>query len=104
MDVLTDKSYKSTQKISRYTKFPYYYHRIDDKYVYGTTSYLDDSTPYTTYTLTFDMYLDDLALMFYDNPTLYWIIADFNRIVDPFILLSKGSVVKIPVYSNITYI
>ena len=103
MDVLTDKSYKSSAKLSRYSKFPYYYHSLDDKYTYGTTSYLDDTTPYTSYTLRSDMYLDDLALMFYNNPTLYWIIADFNRILDPFSPISAGSVIKIPTYSNITY-
>ena len=37
------------------------------------------------------------------DTTYYWIIADFNRIQDPFINLPVGYTIKIPVLSNIEF-
>lgn len=103
MDVLTNKSYKDYARISRYSPFPYYYHTKDDKYIVGTTAYLKDTTVYTLYTVQRGDTLDSLALEFYNNPTLYWIICSFNRIQDPFIELKEGQKLKIPSISNIEF-
>ena len=103
MEVLKNKSYKQYDKISRYSPFPYYYHTKDDKYVYGKTSYLRDDTLYTTYTIKRGDTLDGLALEFYNNPTLFWIICSFNRIQDPFTQLKEGETIKIPSLSNIEF-
>ena len=48
-DILTQKTYKKYDKISRYANFPCYYNITDLKYQYGTTAQLDDSTPYIMY-------------------------------------------------------
>lgn len=103
MDILTDKTYKEYSKLSRYSPFPYYYHSVDDKYIYGTTAYLKDTTIYTLHTIKRGDTLDSLALEYYNNPTLYWIICSFNRIRDPFIQLEEGQKIKIPSISNIEF-
>ena len=103
MDVLKNKSYKSYKKLSRYSNFPYYYHTLDDKYVYGITAHLKNDTPYILHTVKKSDTLDSLALYYYNNPTYYWIICDFNRIQDPFIDLEEGQKIKIPSFSTIEF-
>lgn len=103
MDVLTDKVYKDYPKLSRYSGFPYYYHTVDNKYIYGTTAYLKDTTLYKIHTVTKGDTFDSLALEYYNNPTLYWIICSFNRIRDPFIELEEGTKIKVPSISNIEF-
>jgi nucleoid-associated protein YgaU len=47
--------------------------------------------------------LDTLALYYYNNPTYFWVIADFNRIQDPYADLVVDSVLRIPTFSNIAF-
>jgi nucleoid-associated protein YgaU len=103
MEVLRNKSYTDSGRLSRYTPFPYYYHTKDDKYISGVTSYLKDTTVYTSYDVQRGDTFDSIALEFYNNPTLYWIICSFNRIQDPFTELVEGQVLKIPSISNIEF-
>ena len=103
MTVLRDKMYKDYAYTSRYIAFPYYYHSIDHKYVYGITAYLDDSTPYTAHTVKRNDTIDTLALEYYNNPTLYWIICSFNHIQNPYTKLVEGSIIKIPSISTLKY-
>lgn len=104
MSVLTGKSYKEYKKLSRYSSFPYYYHNVDNKYIYGKTAYLRDDTTYFIHIVSKGDTLDSLALTYYNNPTSYWIIASFNRIQDPFKPLVEGSTLKIPSISTIEFI
>ena len=103
MDVLSKKSYKSFNKISRYTPFPYYYHKLDDKYIIGMDSWLKDNTLYITHIVKPGDTYDSLALKYYNNPVHYWIICSFNRILDPYELPEVGSELKIPTLSNIEF-
>ena len=103
MSVLKNKSYKTYDKLSRYGNFPYYYHSIDNKYIYGLTAYLDDTTLYTMHTIRQGDTLDNLALHYYNNPTYYWIIASYNHIQNPYKALIVGSKIKIPSISNIEF-
>lgn len=103
MNILKNKAYKEYDKISRYSSIPYYYHTLDNKYIYGVGSYLRDDTLYTLYTIQPRDTIDSLALRFYNNPTLFWIICDFNRINDPYIKLIPGEKIKIPALSNIEF-
>ena len=103
MEKLINKSYKEYSYTSRYSVFPYYYHTEDDRYVSGLTSYLDDSTIYSLHVVRQGDTLDNLALKYYNNPTLYWIICSFNHIQDPYIKLYEGQTLKIPSISNIQY-
>lgn len=103
MEVLTSKSYKDYSYVSRYSGFPYYYHKKDDKYVYGISAYLDDSTVYTLHTVQRGDTLDRLSLEYYGNPTLYWIICSYNHIQNPYKSLVPGTSLKIPSISNIQF-
>lgn len=103
MSVLKNKVYNNEARLSRYTPFPYYYHSIDDKYVRGTVSYLKDTTPYTLHVVGNYESFDSLALKYYKNPTLYWIICSFNRIQDPYTELEVGTTIKIPSLSTIEF-
>ena len=103
MNVLKNKSYRSYDKLSRYSNIPFYYHSEDNKYIYQTGAWLKDDTPYTLYTVKEHDTFDSLALYYYNNPTLYWIICDFNRIQDPYSSLIPGSQIKIPSISNLEF-
>lgn len=104
MDRLVDKAYRSYEYVSRYTSFPYYYDVDDEKYIYGTTSQLKQDTSYVMHKVLPNDTFDSLALKYYNNPTLYWVICDFNRIQDPFTELKVGERIKIPTLSNISFI
>lgn len=101
--MLIDKSYKQYSYISRYNVVPYYYNTQDKKYIYGITSYLDDTTPYTLHTVVRGETIDNLALKFYGNPTLFWILCSFNRITNPYKTLNEGEQIKIPSISTIKF-
>lgn len=103
MDVLKNKAYKEYSYTSRYSSFPYYYHTKDKKYISGITAYLDDTTVYTLHTIKQGDTLDRLALQYYNNPTLYWIICSYNHIQNPYKELIAGKTLKIPSISNIQY-
>ena len=100
---ISSKLYKDYSYTSRYSSFPYFYNKSDDKYFYGLTSYLDDTTYYTLHTVERKETPDSLALKYYGNPTLYWIICSFNHIQNPYVVFSQGQVIKIPSISNIKY-
>ena len=104
MDVLKDEAKKSYPYVSRYSSFPFYYHTKDDKYIYGITAQLSDDVVYVAHQVAEKDTLDSLADYYYGRPDLYWIIADFNKIQDPYIDLFKNfTTLKIPSLSNITF-
>ena len=103
MDILINKSYKKYDRVSRYNNFPYYYNVEDEKYIYGTTAYLDDTSAYTLHKVTKNDTLDSLALEYYGNPTFFWVIADFNRIQDPYDSIENMGYIKIPSFSGLTF-
>lgn len=102
-NVLTNKTFKEYHKISRYSGIPYYYNTVDNKYIYGIGTNLKDTTTYKVHKVREEDTLDSLALYYYNNPTYFWIIADFNRIQDPYTKLEVGSHIKIPTFSNIEF-
>ena len=105
MDVLKDKKTKSYSYISRYSAVYYYYHTLDNKYLYGMTKQLSDETSYVLHKIKETDSLDSLANHYYGRPDFFWIIADFNRITDPFICLKDlpDKTIKIPAVSNLNY-
>lgn len=101
--ILTDKNYKDYNYFSRYTSYPYYYHNIDKKYIYGTPTQLNKTITYMIYKVKKNDTLDSIALNYYNNPTLFWAIADFNSIQDPYIKLTVGQELKIPTLSELSF-
>ena len=102
-DKLTNKQYKDYDYLSRYTSFPFYYNEGDRKYIYGVTSQLNQSITYVLHEIKVNETLDTLALDYYNNPTFFWIIADFNHIQDPFLKLEIGSKLKIPTLNEVNF-
>ena len=47
---------------------------------------------------------DNLSLLYYGNPTYYWVICSFNRVQDPFKELVVGEKIKIPTISVIKFL
>jgi hypothetical protein len=105
MDVLTNKQRRTDYDApSRYTPFYYYYNTKDKKYVYGLTSHILNNAEYVAYNVMPSDTLDSLALRFYGRPDYFWVIADFNRIKDPFIKLQTYfKVIKIPNLGQIVF-
>ena len=104
MDVLKNKSRITYAYISRYANFPFYYHSLDKKFVYGMTNQLSLDTAYVEVTVNPEDTLDKLANDYYGRPDYYCLIADFNRIQDPFIKLSNYyQKIKIPALASIQY-
>lgn len=103
MDVLEDKTYKEYDYTSRYASFPYYYNREDKKYVQGLTGQLEDDSVFVLHEVQQGETLDSIALDSYSNSTFFWVIADFNRIQDPFKPLVVGSYLKIPTLASIKF-
>ena len=103
MDVLVNKQYKSYDKFSRYSPLPYYYNIDDNKYVYATYHQLKDNSNYQLYVTQKNDTYDSISLKFYNNPTYYWIIVDFNRINDPFVSPQEGTKLKIPSFSTLMF-
>lgn len=104
MDRLENKRYGNFDYTSRNTGRPYYYDTKDHKDFFGLASNLLPGTPWVAHKVTDTDNLDSLALKYYNNPTLWWVIADFNRLQDPFIKLSdKFKIIKIPSISSIEF-
>ena len=102
--MLINKQHKSYDRVSRYSPFPIYYDSDNNKYVHGVTAHLDvDQTPYVAHVVKDGDTLDSISLYYYNNPTYYWVIADFNRIQDPFKQLKVGNTLNIPTFSAIHY-
>lgn len=101
MDVLSGRYYKNYNKVSRYSSLPYFYHELDGKYVYSTSAHLNRNAPYTLDYIKDGDTLDSLALYYYNNPTYYWAIAEFNDIDDPFEKLEVGREIRIPSFSSL---
>lgn len=90
---------KSSNYYSRYNGINYYYNENDEKYVLATRAWLKqfgDPTRETLYEVKEKDTYDSIALEFYNNPTYYWIICDYNRILDPITPPKKGTILSIP--------
>lgn len=104
MDVLRDKQIKSRDYTSRYNVVPIYYNTNDKKYMHGITYNLKTNTEYVIHMVKETDDLDKLAFKYYGRPDLYWIIADFNRIQDPYInLFENFNFIYIPAMAGIRY-
>ena len=108
MDVLKNKTAKTSKYFSRYNGKNYYMNTLDVlskdtetgsvayKEQLETSRWLSHNNDYKTYiTKEGDTY-DSIALQFYNNPTYYWIICDFNRVLDCMKPLKPDTVLYIP--------
>lgn len=108
MDVLTNKTAKTSQYFSRYNGRNYYMNTEDVlgtdentgavsyKSQLETSTWLSQDNEYFEYTTKEGDTFDSIALEYYNNPTFYWIICDFNRVLDCMQPLKKGTILYIP--------
>lgn len=99
MNVLTNRAIKSSKYYSRYNGLSYYYNNLDDKYQLETRHWLKefiDTSKIQTYIVKEKDTYDTIALEFYNNPTYYWVICDYNRIINPFTPPKVGAVLYLP--------
>ena len=104
MDTLKNKTYASFDYLSRYTNTPYYYDTLSGKEVFGIGTSLKTNAEFVSHKVRSNDTLNSLALKYYNNPTLWWAIAYFNDIQDPFKpLRDKYEIIRIPSISSIEF-
>ena len=105
MDVLKDKQINTFDYTCRYSTVPFYYHTLDDKYIYGIgTQIQKENISYVAHQVKDTDTLEYLALKYYNNPTFYWVIAYFNDILDAYMpLTEKFNIIKIPNISSVAF-
>lgn len=104
MDVLKNKKYNHADYVCRLSPFPYYYHSTDKKYIYGVGANIKKDLSYVIHRVNSNDTFESLALKYYNNPTLYWIIADFNDFRDTFITIKDFTdTLKIPNVASISF-
>ena len=103
METAIDKTYKKYDYISRYESFPYYYNTVDGRYFYGLTSWLNNDVGYALYTVQPGDSYDSIALDYYGSPTFFWVICDFNRILDSFTTPRVGAQLKLPALNGLSF-
>lgn len=89
MSTLTNESKKTYKYTSRYASVPYFYNTVDKKHMYGLPRDIMHDCDYIKHTVSSLDTLDSLAFKYYGRPDLFWFIALFNDINDPFINLSE---------------
>ena len=102
-EILTEKSYKNYDHISRYSTAPYYFHTLDKKYISGTTHQLSQDNSYLIHKVKGRDTFDSLSLKYYNSPLYFWVIMDFNHFQDPFETLEEGTELKIPTLASIKF-
>jgi hypothetical protein len=50
-EILTNKTYRNYNYTCRYTPIPYYFHKLDNKYIYGTSSQLIKNNTFVYHTI-----------------------------------------------------
>lgn len=104
MDELINKKYLSHDYLCRYDTNPVYYNFKTKKWVMGIGTNIKNDSSYIIHQVKPNDTLDKLALKYYNNPTYWWYIANFNRILDPNIQLSDHfKNIKIPHISDVTF-
>lgn len=103
MNILTSKQQKEYDYLSRYASFYIYYNTLDDKYIYGTTAQISQDVSYMVYKAQAGDSWDSIALQYYNNPTFYWVLCDFNKVQDPYSSIKPNQEIKIPTLTNISY-
>lgn len=103
MDVLKNKTYNQFDYLSRYSNVPFYYNTQDGRYIYGLGSNLNKNVDWLAHEVKQSDTLDKLALKYYNNPTLWWIIAYFNDIQDSLEPITDRKIIKIPSMNNLEF-
>ena len=97
------KYFRNYDYVCRYQGFPYYYDSRNNRYYYGLTSYLSDNTDYVVYEVKPGDSYDSIALDKYGCALYYWIILDYNRILDALEPPVPGTILRLPSLNSIIF-
>ncbi len=61
----------------------------------------NDESIFEYYTVQEDDWLDNISAKFYRTPFLWWVVAIFNEIVNPFEYLEEGRVIRVLKYNTL---
>ena len=103
MNILSNETYKQYNNLSRYSLVPIFYNKLDRTYQPGFPMRLKKNLSVVYHTVKAGDTLDSLSLFYYGNPTYYWIIADYNDILDPFLPLVVDTRLSIPTFQTIAF-
>lgn len=103
MEPNATKNYKLYDYISRYESFPYYYDKENNKYYYGITSNLNQTSSYYLYEVKAGDSYDSIALDYYGCALYYWVICNYNEIFDCLTPPKVGSKLKLPPLNDISF-
>lgn len=92
---------KQYSYLSRYTSVPLMHDAKGNQY-HGTVKWTEETTG-STYKVKVGDTLEKIALAYYGNPNFWWVVADANRILDPFEELEEGRVLKIISLNDIKF-
>lgn len=97
-----DSTRKDYNYVSRYANLDTYFNSKDKTRYYETARPINKSKVknYVTHIVGRNETLDTIALKYYGRPLYWWIIADYNDILDVF-NLKEGTNLKIPYLSDI---
>ena len=85
--------------MSRYSSIPFTRYTEDSKQGYVITKYPEIPAEFSdiyVYTTRGDRY-DTLALSYYQNPSLWWVIASANALPGDSLVVEPGTQLRIPV-------
>jgi hypothetical protein len=89
-----DMGFKEYPHLSRYATVRVFRDR-EGQLFHGSVMWTRDDLPFTLYEVKQGDTIEKIANEQFGNPTYSWIIADANRIVDPFLPLEIGRQLKI---------
>ena len=93
--------YKEYGYLSRYASVPLMADKQGKTY-HGVVKWLKDNAT-NTYVCEQGDTLQRIAYKQYGSPILWWVVADINRIVDPFVTLEEGKRLKLVGLGNIEW-
>lgn len=94
---------KDYDYISRYQPFYYYFDNDNNRYYYGLTAYLNNDTSYVLYEVQPGDSYDSIALNHYGCALFWWVITDYNRILDAITPPTPGMQLRLPSLNSIVY-
>jgi hypothetical protein len=101
---MADKNmgYKAYNYFSRYSSVPMYSDSKGQTY-HGITKWIDNDDA-NIYVCKQGDTLEKIAFKEYGSPTLWWVVADVNRIINPALELEMNQKLKLIPLGNLTYI
>ncbi len=104
MNELKNKHFIHYDYKNRDAQTPVYFNTKFQMEVMGIGTNIKKNAPFIIHNVMPGDTLDNLSLRYYNNPTYWWVICQFNLIFDPFIhLADRYKTLRIPSISSIEF-